>query len=289
LASVKVSSILPAARKDLITIGEGTNIEDTLKLMADNKILSVPVMRDDLLRGFVDIYEIMTYTAFSNTPLVDWNKPASSLLGTTGNIINDDVQGVWVARELDSLQKPLAWLSKGVRRFLVETDYGWRLVTQSDLVRFLSKTYSKFGIGEISLEEADIIRKPVFRVDPNTKVIDAFKKMRAQEINGLAVTDSDGTLVGTLSESDLRGLTMDTMYRLQHPVIDFLKVQNQLPEVMTVRPDMPLRDLLETMTKQKLHRLFVVDDEEHLTGVVTLTDIIAYFWQLTMGYWFSTE
>jgi CBS domain-containing protein len=289
LASVKVSTILPAARRDLITIKNDTNIEDTLKVMADNQILSVPVMKDDLLRGFVDIYEIMTYTAFSNTTPVDWNKPASSLLGSMGNISDDDVQGLWVVREMDSLHKPLAWLSKGVRRFLVDTDYGFRVVSQSDLVKFLLKMYDKFGIGEISLEEADIISKPVFRVDPNTKVVDAFRKMRAQEINGLAITDSDGILVGTLSESDLRGLTMDTMYRLEHSVIDFIKVQNQLPEVVTVRPDMPLRDLLETITKTKLHRLFVVDDEEHLTGVITLSDIIAYFWRLTMGYWFSTE
>jgi len=291
LGTVKVSTILPDPARDLITINESTDIEDTLKLMSEHQILSVPVMRDDLLRGFVDIYEIMSYAAFTDTGSRDWKRPAVSLLGTMGNERDDDVQGVWVVRESDSLCKPLEWLSKGVRRFLVETDSGFRLVSQSDLVRFLSKIYDKFNIGNVSIEEANIITKPVFRVDKRTLAVDAFKKMRAQEINGIAVTESDGTLLGTFSESDLRGLTMDMLDRLQYPVIDFIKIQNLgvIPEVVTVRPTVSLKSLLETMTKKKKHRVFVMDEEKRLIGVITLTDIIAYFWRLTMEYWFATE
>jgi len=292
LATVKVSTVLPEASKTLITIGEDTNIEATLKLMAEKQILSVPVMRsDELLRGFVDIYEIMSYTAFPDSGFVDWKKPASSLLGTMGNERDDDVRGVWVVRENDSLHKPLEWLSKGVRRFLVESDAGWRLVSQSDLVRFLWKIYDKFNVGEISLQEANIITRPVFRVDKGTLTIDAFKKMRAQEINGIAVTESDGTLMGCLSESDLKGMTMETLNRLQFPVIDFIKIQNLgvIPPVVTVRSDMLLKNLLDTMVRKKKHRVFVLDDDRRLTGVITLTDIIAYFWRLTMEYWFATE
>jgi CBS domain-containing protein len=288
---VEVSKILPAAR-DLVSIGDDTNIEQTMNLLADNKILSVPVIKSGLLRGFVDIYEIMSYTAFSGNAPVDWRKPASSLLGTMGNIQDDEEKGVWVVREKDSLHKPLSWLSKGARRFLAETESGdLKLVTQSDMARFLWKNYDRFGIGDVSLQNASIIGRPVIRVEPSTLVIDAFQKMRAQEVNGIAITGRDGSLVGTLSESDLKGLRMNMMDRLQLPVLDFLKAQHQgvVPPVVTVREDMPLKDVLETITKKKLHRMFVVDDEGHLTGIITLTDIISYFWKLTMGYWFSTE
>jgi CBS domain-containing protein len=248
-------------------------------------------MKSDVLRGFVDIYEIMAYTAFSDSQPVDWKRPASVLLGTMGNIVDDDVCGVWVVKEQDSLHKPLEWLSKGVRRFLVETKSGWRLVSQSDMAKFLWRSYDKFSIGELSLTEAAIIRTPVIRVDTQTTVMDAFKKTRIQEVNGIAVTDSAGTLMATLSESDLRGLTMATMSRLQLNVIDFLTVQNMgvLPEVVTVSANMSLRNLLETFAKKKLHRVFVVDGENRLTGIITLTDIIGYFWQVTMKYWYSTE
>jgi len=290
LATVEVTKIL-SPPKNLVSIDEDTSIEDTLQLMAENRILSVPVINSDLLKGFVDIYEIMSYTAFSDSRPVDWKKPASVLLGTMGNVIDDDVRGVWVVKEKDSLHKPLEWLSKGVRRFLVDSKNGWRLVSQSDLVKFLWKTYDKFSVGEVSLAEAGIVRTPVIRVDPQTKVIDAFKKTRIHEVNGIAIADSAGTLMGTLSESDLRGLMMSTLNRLELPVIDFLTIQNMghLPEVETVRADMSLRNLLEMVSKKRLHRVFVVDDEGHLAGIVTLTDIIGYFWQVTMKYWFSTE
>jgi len=258
--------------------------------MSDNQVLSVPVMKGELMRGFVDIYEILSYTTFFNDGKIDWQKPASSLLGTMGNERDDDVMGVWVMREGESLHKPLQWLSKGVRRFLVETDDGFRLVTQSDLVRYLWKIYDKFNLGDITIEKANLITRPVFRVDKRTSTIDAFKKMRAQEINGLAVTEND-SLIGSLSESDLRGVRMDMMDRLQFPVIDFLKIQNLgvIPEIITVRPGMTVKSLLETMSKKKKHRVFVMDDKKRLSGVITLTDIIAFFWRLTMEYWFATE
>jgi len=291
LGITHVSKIVPEA-KALITIDEETTIEKTLKLMSKHQILSVPVMRDDTLRGFVDIYEIMSYTAFCDTGRVDWKKPAAELLGTMGNIVDDDVNGVWLVKEGSSLYKPLEWLSKGVRRFLVETESsGWRLVSQSDMVKFLWKNWDKFGLGDITIEEAKIATKPVIRADTRALALDCFKRMRIHEVNGLAVTDSFGSLVGTLSESDLRGLTLETMDRLQFSVLDFLKIQNLgvVPEVLTVRSNMPLRELLETICKKKKHRLFILDNQKQLTGIVTLTDIISYFWGHTMQYWFSTE
>jgi CBS-domain-containing membrane protein len=35
--------------------------------------------------------------------------------------------------------------------------------------------------------------------------------------------------------------------------------------------------------------VFVVDGDGHLAGIITLTDIIAYFWRETMELWLSEE
>jgi len=290
LGAVKVSTILPQ-EKDLVTITEDTTIEDTLKVLADKQILSVPVMSsDDELRGFVDIFQILSYTTFFKSGSVDWQKPASSLIGTKGKERDEDMK-VCVAREDESLHKPLQCLSKGERRFMIKmSDSSYRLVTQARLVRFLFEKFDKFNLGDLNLKDANIITKPVCQIDKNTDAIEAFKKLHTQEINGLAVTESNGTLIGTLSVADLRGLKMDMLDRLHVPVIDFLKKQNRgdVPDVITVRPSMPLKDLLETMTSKKKHRVFVMDEQKGLAGVVTLTDIIAFFWKLTMEY-FTTE
>jgi len=286
LGEVKVSTILPR-KKDLLSIGEDTNLEDTLKLMADKDILSIPIIESDELRGFVDIFQILSYTTFFKTCSVDWKRSASSLLGMGSDV---DIK-VCVVKEDDSLHKPFQCLSKGQRRFMVKTsDSGYRLVTQARLVRFLFEKFDKFNLGDIKLEDANIITKPVSTVEKSTDAIEAFKKLRSQEINGLAVTESDGTLIGTLSVADLRGLKMDMLDRLKDvSVIDFLKKQHgEVPDVITVCPSMSLKELLETMTSKKKHRVFVMDSEKRLAGVVTLTDIISFFWKLTTEY-FTTE
>jgi len=289
LGRVKVSTLLPP-EKDLVTIREDTTIEDTLRLMADRQILSVPVMKFDELRGYVDIFQILSYTTFFKKGPIDWKKPAFSLIGTQGRE-RDELVEVCVAREDESLHKPLMCLSKGERRFMVKTsDSGYRLVTQARLARFFYEMYDKFNIGEMKLEDANIITRPVYGVDKNMDTIEAFKKLCSQQINGLAVTESDGTLIGSVSIADLRGLTMDKLDRLQGPVIDFLKKQNRgdVPEIITVRPSMLLKDVLGIMTAKKKHRAFVLDGERRLAGVVTLTDVIAFFHKLTMEY-FTTE
>lgn len=92
------------------------------------------------------------YTTFATEP-VDWKKPASDLLGTMGNLVDDEVCGVWVVKENDSLHKPLEWLSKGVHRFIVQTNSGPKILSQSDLVKFLLSAYDKFNLSNITLQE----------------------------------------------------------------------------------------------------------------------------------------
>lgn len=157
------------------------------------------------------------YTTFATEP-VDWKKPASDLLGTMGNLVDDEVCGVWVVKESDSLHKPLEWLSKGVHRFIVQTTSGPKILSQSDLVKFLLSAYDKFNLGNITIQEgllifffsltlsAKITHKPVTHVENPTSALDTLKKTRIYEVHGIAITDANGTLVGTLSESDLRGL-----------------------------------------------------------------------------------
>lgn len=75
------------------------------------------------------------------------------------------------------------------------------------------------------------------------------------------------------------------------PVLDFLQTQNggKAPEVFKVKLGDTLKHLLETVCAHGLHRLFVVDGADHLIGIVTLSDIIAFFWNTTMELWLSRD
>jgi CBS domain-containing protein len=238
------------------------------------------------------MFEIISYTALSGTTSnVNWRAPAVSLLGTR-KVPGDEEHGLWITNEKDTLYKPLNWFSKGVRRFLVETENGaMRLVSQTDCMNFILMMFDKFHLDSVTIRDTSIVSKPVIHADCNMKAVEALRKMHSHDVHGIAVIDSTGILKATLSDDDLRGLTMESMDRLQLSVLEFIKLQNsdRIPEVFKVRPEMHLRQLMQVLSQRKLHRVFVEDDSGHLTGIITITDVLGYFWNLTRDYWYSIE
>lgn len=84
---------------------------------------------------------------------------------------------------------------------------------------------------------------------------------------------------------------MDSLDKLNLPVLEYLKNQNngQVPEVVKVKVEDSLQSLLETVAAKNIHRVFVVDNSDHLIGVITLTDIIEFFWNTTMELWLAEK
>jgi CBS domain-containing protein len=62
------------------------------------------------------------------------------------------------------------------------------------------------------------------RIQMSTKnsAVTGFRKMSIHDLSGLPVLGDNGVLAGTLSESDLRGITQETFKHALLPVMDFL-------------------------------------------------------------------
>jgi CBS domain-containing protein len=48
------------------------------------------------------------------------------------------------------------------------------------------------------------------------------------------------------------------------------------PIVLAVRPKAPAKEVIEEMIRQRVHRLFVVDDDGVLVGVIAMSDILRH-------------
>jgi CBS-domain-containing membrane protein len=60
-----------------------------------------------------------------------------------------------------------------------------------------------------------------------------------------------------------------------YPVCDRATVGSIMtPAVFTVRPDTPARKILEELVALRVHRLFVLDDDGVLVGVVSALDVM---------------
>jgi len=104
-----------------------------------------------------------------------------------------------------------------------------------------------------------------------------------------------GELIGTLSSTDMRHITRDTLHLLQLPVVDFLKACKLQRKPITCSPDSKLSDCIELMAKNGIHRVWVVEPKqdkeerstfaslrrglsaaapEQLVGLVSLSDVL---------------
>ena len=144
---------------------------------------------------------------------------------------------------------------------------------------------------------ADVMSRDPIAVHPETPLNQAIQTLAEHRISGLPVIDQHSKLVGILSESDLMwqetGVTLpayimilDSVIYLENPAKyerDLHKALGQtVGEVMskkdlvTIPPEMPLRQAAQLMHEQSVRRLLVVDPAGNLIGVLTRGDIVQF-------------
>lgn len=97
-------------------------------------------------------------------------------------------------------------------------------------------------------------------------------------------------IVGTFSATDLRGCPVSKMQPLLNlEVLDFLKMlsntgmRSSWREQVTCHPESSLGEVVEKVVSDNVHRVWVVDEQGLLEGLVSLTDMIRVIrlWYLT--------
>ena len=149
----------------------------------------------------------------------------------------------------------------------------------------------------MSTTVADIMSRDLVVVHPETPLNEAIKTLAERRISGLPVVDQDNKLVGVISETDLMwretGVTppahfmiLDSVIYLENPAKyerDLHKALGQTvgevmtkKDIVTVKPDNPIRHAAQLMNERKVHRLIVVDESHSVIGVLTRGDVIRF-------------
>ncbi|MCE2056131.1 hypothetical protein HAX54_044099, partial [Datura stramonium] len=187
---------------------------------------------------------------------------------------------------------------------LVESASCYRMLTQLDLLRFLNDQQELKAImsHKVSDKQLQAITDTVFGVTNKAKVMDVIKSMRTASLNAVPIVESSNDIiedhtqlvngkkrkiVGTFSATDLRGCPVSQMQPLlKLEVLDFLKMLSGSPsyehtglrcswrEQVTCHPESSLGEVVEKVVSDHVHRVWVVDEQGLLEGVVSLTDMI---------------
>jgi CBS domain-containing protein len=141
---------------------------------------------------------------------------------------------------------------------------------------------------------AEVMTSPVFSVRRDTPLQEAVTLLSSHHISGLPVVDDDGALVGELSEKDLMVresgfdagpyvMFLDAVIYLRNPLEWNRQVHQVLGstvgDVMSSQPHTctgttTLPQAARLLNDRRIQRLFVVNDQGSVVGVLTRGDVV---------------
>ncbi|EDQ84196.1 uncharacterized protein MONBRDRAFT_30499 [Monosiga brevicollis MX1] len=312
MESAHVQDLLKA-KKSVFTVTHNTKLINVLQEFAERDILSAPVEvlaaedeSSDTYMGLIDVRSIL-YTIIRDVidhveaearPLDKWIKleqQAPECLDRTAiTITGHDVDLKYRGSSNDSLLEIIndSFLGHGSSRHPnVQHEVHHRIalfntrgeitnmLTMSDIIAFLHKHSDKLGkLGDMTVRELGYAHGPVVTVTTKTITADAFHTMFDQQLSAVAVVDEAGKFVSDLGEQDLRGLDMNGVMRLLMTTEEFLerklKDRNSSHLSGVCHGYTKLSKVISMLAENRLRRLYVLNDQVRVCGVITLTDVL---------------
>ena len=119
-------------------------------------------------------------------------------------------------------------------------------------------------VRKVKRSESGMIQDPITLTDTSV-VGDALQIMAENKIGGIPVVDVNGKLTGIVTNRDLRFEKV-----MSKPVIEVMTSEG----LITSNKNSDLSKAEEILQKHKIEKLPVVDDANHLVGLITYKDII---------------
>jgi CBS domain-containing protein len=122
------------------------------------------------------------------------------------------------------------------------------------------------------MKVADLIgsRKEVFSIPETKSVLDAAKYLREKQVRSAGVVDSNGKLIGVVSQSDIS---------------DKVAAENKCPawsnvteimsrDLVTVTPEVMFDDCLRLMEQNGVYHLLILGEGNNYLGMVSVSDLL---------------
>ncbi len=111
---------------------------------------------------------------------------------------------------------------------------------------------------------SDIMTRKVCTIHPEASAQEAAQLLDSRRISGAPVVDTDGRLIGIITEADI----ISKVNRDGLCVADIMS-----HELLVVNEDTPVSEIASLLTERKIKRVPVVQDG-NLVGIVSRADIV---------------
>ncbi|XP_047310750.1 SNF1-related protein kinase regulatory subunit gamma-1-like [Impatiens glandulifera] len=202
----------------------------------------------------------------------------------------------------------LLLLSKYRMKSIPVVDLGERkidnIITQSAVIHMLEECAGLHWFESWCTKQLSELGLPVMKpfdmvkVNEDEPVLQAFKLMRQKGVGAVPIVETGGRkTVGNISIRDIQFLLVAPEIYMDYKCItakNFLTAVRRYKEdhgesplvndMVTCKKEDTLKEVISTLDCKKIHRIYVVDDDGNLEGVVTLRDIISKLVHEPRGY-----
>ncbi|CAD6342798.1 unnamed protein product [Miscanthus lutarioriparius] len=193
----------------------------------------------------------------------------------------------------DTFLTMLLLLSKYRMKSLPVVDIGEgtisNIITQAAVVHMLSECVGLHWFEEWGTKTLSEIGLPIMRLSKIVKVredepaLKAFRLMRRKGVGGIPVVDDSGRAVGSIMIKDVKHLLTASETNRDYRTLTAKKFianarqssgERQMSIITCSRGD-STKDIILKLDAEKRQRIYVINEEGNLDGLITLRDIIA--------------
>ncbi len=124
----------------------------------------------------------------------------------------------------------------------------------------------------------DVMTQNVICVYSKTSLKELSALFIENEISGAPVLDEDKKVIGFVTQTDIVELDLHSEDYLDSRLEEtggFVQ-DIMVPDVIVAHEADSLASLIDTMCTERLHRLTILDEHDHVAGIVTTMDVMCF-------------
>jgi CBS domain-containing protein len=262
---MKVRDIM---RRGALTIDAGAEIQQAAETMVWGDLRHLPVVHDGRLAGMLTETHIAMFRTASGDPSW-WHAPVSAAMNPTPQWCGPD----------DSLTEVESRMASAKLDAFPVLDHGAivGIVTVTDVLNaHVRQALTRPQVSRALVADAMTADPMVTR--PDAPLLEAAARMRDRRVRHIPVVDTDGTLLGMLSDLDLRTTIGDPLSALdptQGARAGQLRVADALGRAPAwTTPDQRCTDAARELAASRTEAIAVVDDARRVVGVLSYVDLL---------------